>query len=414
MRVNKLLSISLMSLLIMGLMIFTGPRVVTADSQLDYSPGDISGSILSDIVNVTYTNLGSFLGLDSVQKERIIERVVVRAAFDINAAVALMDAHDEMWETMFGVPVFTAVPGTTFTSANVADFADYFDNPDDPKFAATIDKDGNETLNTDSYRAIVDYADFDTTDYDSLNGSEHENLNTQYDDLTTDLLEIDEDEDDWIEESSDLVVAGFNNLEATILEVLKKAVANDASVNVPSSQIRIDNYTLVDAYHEQTMNSALAENIVDSYENAKLGGFVDSFKLSTPLKFSKVALGQKMDTFKKASGAISESASKTFDTVKGSTAFTNVLAFKNSIVKGSISRITGAKEKVRAAFSKITDGFSSLKSGTQKLASKAMGWYSGLATKAQSIVKWVVVLLIIAIVLYVIFYLKRMQLMTRF
>lgn len=418
-QMNKLNILKLSGVLLVAVLVASfwsagAIHAYSGASSTAYGENDLTGAVRADLANISYSIDGVSAFSAGHAPVKTIDRMIVRSAFTILAAVSLMDAYDQQIFDETGIEVFTAVRGTGFTSANVEDFRNYFGGNGPDRYyqggllnASNGDETGsNETLDADAYTVTINHENFDAPGFDALNASSHENLNTQYQDLTDDLLETDEQSDDYNENGDRVVAGGYDNTESALTEVMKLRVSQlDASKPLPT-QVTITNYTLSEAYLEQVMSQKLADDIITAYDSAKSAGFLSNFKIKSPLKLSRVSVGNPIDTFKKVGGNIRKAASKTFDSVRGSSAWTNALAFKDNIVKGTKSVITGVKEKIRTGFSKITGAINKIKTGTKKLISKAFGWFNGLSTKLQSVIKIIVIIVILGLVVYLIFNLK--------
>ncbi|OLS26591.1 MAG: hypothetical protein HeimC2_14300 [Candidatus Heimdallarchaeota archaeon LC_2] len=409
-------------------MMSSGNSIILAESAKDYSAGTISGATMADLANITYTDtsISTLMLSDVVHRGSMgfIDRIGIRSAFSIRSAVILMDQYDSRWQEEHDLEVFTGVPGSEFTTATALnpEYFNYFDSSTDDGISihlgqSTIndtdgDIGGNKTLSEDSYRANIDYKNFQTSDYKAINQSEIENLNTAYADLTDDLLDTPEEENEWDYSANDIVVAGHNNPEAATLDVLRKRVA--LILNVLPSHIRIDNYTITDFWFESILAEGLAGDIRDAYSDAKSAGFISRFEVTTPLKVSRLGMDQPMSTFKSdyapiPVGVISHSDVRPFAVTRGNTAVTNSMAFKDTVVKDTYSDHTGLKEKAYTNFFKIGAWLAS-KTGTQKIYQKAFMWFAGLDTKYQNLIVygfWIVVgLLTVLLVWWV---LKRVK-----
>ncbi|OLS26592.1 MAG: hypothetical protein HeimC2_14310 [Candidatus Heimdallarchaeota archaeon LC_2] len=412
-------------LVILVALFFNAPSVHIAESSFSYSAGTITGATMADLANISYTNMGiEGLGLSENSRPNsfgFIRRVAIRSAFSIRAAVILMDAHDSMWEDKLGLEVFTGVPGTDFSSATVftEKYHNYFDSKTEDGIsihlgATTLndtdgDISGNKTLSEDSYRANVNYKNFKTDDYGSLNSSELENLDSTYTDLTDLLLETPEVQADWKEKGNQIVAAGHSDLEDATLQVLKKRI--EQIENIPSNQIRVDNYTLSEIYLEQVVSEELSDDVKESYNTAKSAGFLPSFKIESPIKVVTSIVGATTDAYKgsiidQGIGFVKDAPAMTWDTIRGSTAVQNAIALKDTVVTGVTTTWTGIKDAPQTAWNTITDGASALKSGTEKLVKKGFSLFSSLSTKFKNILKWGLVIGGILLVVGVVLYLK--------
>ena len=387
----------------------------------NYDDGALTGSLMADLLNASYTDTGAsatLMSLDSdnlspqISQSKTIDRMVIRVAFSLRAGVLLMDAHDDMWKERLGVDqIYSHTYGMEWLDMNndeqLSQFTwDYETNSVQLRGqadrsiafggASVNDTDGdigsNGTLGEDSYQATVDYTNFDGV-YESSNVSEVENLDSTYSDLTTDLLETPETEGEWKEDGSDIVVAGVDNVAATIEDVIKSRISIIEG-NIPVSRIRLDDYHVDELYQEEVMSSSLADEITEAYHDAKSAGFLSNFKVKSPLKLSRVTKGLKGDAFKNtlnSLGGIAKAGAKTFGNVIGDTAKTTANAFKKAIPSGLKSSIVGVKEKLHTGFKKVGNWFKDAKSNIGNLVKKPFQWFNSLKGK----LKWVVLAVVI-------------------
>jgi len=290
--------------------------------------------------------------------------------------------------------VFTGVPGTGFSSATLQNYRGYFNKQTSDGIAVHVgsianktdgDISGNKSLSEDSYRSNIDYTSINSNAYRGANVSQVEHLNSLYSDLTTDLLQNKEKENDWKQMGNDVVAAGHANTEAATLDVLKSAIQE--ITDIPTSAIRIDNYTVSNFYLEQVMSNSVAKDIQQAYTDAKQAGFLASFQARTPLKVSRLTMGPGLRSLDAGNlrGWASTSKPVTSEDTTGMTSVTNAMAFKDSAAEGTTSTLTGLKFKAYAGFISIGHWLAQ-KTGTQKIYAKAMTWFSGLSTKGQAAV----------------------------
>lgn len=418
-QMNKKLFLFVLTalLIVAGMFAQAQANKMIIPAATNYGAGSLTGALMADMANISYTDLSVIA--QSTTNHRTIDRMLVRSAFSLRAAVILMDSHDSMWEAKTGLHPVTRVSG--MESINLDDnnvLSQFKYNPATNTFsytennlmlpgASVNDTDGdigsNATLGEDSYQATIDHTNFNGA-YSNLNQTV-EHLNSAYLDLTRDLLETNETANEWQESGNDLVVAGVSDMSTAIEKIMKERISIIEG-NLPVEYIRLDDYTLSEAYLEEIMSDSLSKDIIQAYTDAKSeGGFLSSFKLKSPLKVSRVGTGQGIDAFRSDVSAFRKSQPKAFDNVIGNTAVASALAFKDIIIPGTRSALVGVKEKTHTAVKKVTN---SVKTAASKIGSKignikhkAFAWFNALKSKLKWIIIAVVILLVLALLFFI-------------
>ena len=374
----------------------------------DARAGDIAGAVTSDLINITATSsyTASVASTAGKSVERLFiecDRFLIRAATSPEAAASLSEL-DYIYQGLLaeqGITEFSTRAYCYDNSKGVVTKQLLEERTEKVSVFSMstksyeTDDTGNETCAEEAYDARLSYESFETYDYDSFDTNAIL-IDGSYADIQ-DELDDDEKENEYEETANQFIGAGFNDVEATMIEVMKAKIAKEYAL--PIGSITILNYTVNDCWGEVELDEKLCEAVRDAYDEAESAALIGSatfwtkFKEQSPLKLGRMQVGQKLTAWSQgAKNWFVKAKAKSCEKVRGMTKVFQKLALGDKLKKGW-NKFTNSTKSLLSA----------VKTGTQKFVKKSFGFIGTMWKRTFRIALFVIGGVLIVLILLVVF-----------